>query len=254
MQAVIALGFGAFFVSSLAIGLRLVWLAQRNRGLPELLIGVGILGIGPAGFALMVLAMLFGEGRPGVVFACLATAQLAIAAGALSAYVFNRTVFRHDAAWARAVVWIAAVLFGVAFFGRLVTGSYSLPMRLDVWTHLSSFNMILCLLWGSFESLRYYGRMRRRAKLGLADLVTTNRFLLWGLGIGSAGVGSMIGTLVMVLTGKPMQELDALTLSNSMFGLASAVLMWIAFLPPASYRRWIESRARVAVTRARNAG
>ena len=49
MQAVIALGFGAFFVSSLAIGLRLVWLAQRNRGLPELLIGVGILGIGPAG-------------------------------------------------------------------------------------------------------------------------------------------------------------------------------------------------------------
>ena len=57
-----------------------------------------------------------------------------------------------------------------------------------------------------------------------------------------------------VLTGKPMQELDALTLSNSMFGLASAVLMWIAFLPPASYRRWIESRARAAVTASRSAG
>ena len=94
MQAIVAFGFGAFFVSSLAIGLRLVWLARRNRGLPELLIGLGILGIGPAGFALMVLAMLFGEGRPGVAFACLATAQLAIAGGALAAYVFNWTVFR----------------------------------------------------------------------------------------------------------------------------------------------------------------
>ena len=75
MQAVIALGFGAFFVSSLAIGLRLVWLAHRNRGLPELLIGFGILGIGPAGFALMVFAMLFGEGVPELTLVLLAAGQ-----------------------------------------------------------------------------------------------------------------------------------------------------------------------------------
>jgi hypothetical protein len=43
-----------------------------------------------------------------------------------------------------------------------------------------------------------------------------------------------------------MVELDGLTLSNSLFGLASAVLMWIAFLPPAAYRRWIAERAAAA--------
>ena len=246
MQAAIALGFGAFFVSSLAIGLRLVWLARRNRGLPELLIGVGILGIGPAGFALMVLAMLFGANRPAVALVCLATAQLAIAVGGLAAYVFTRTVFRPEAAWARAVVWIAALIFAAAFFGRFATGTYSLPMRLDFWTQVGSFDMIACLLWGSFESLHYYGRMRRRARLGLADAVLTNRFLLWGLGIGSAGLGSLLANVVMMVRGTAMMELDGLTLSNSMFGLASAVLMWIAFLPPAGYRRWIEARARRA--------
>ena len=248
MQAVIALGFGAFFVSSLAIGLRLVWLAHRNRGLPELLIGFGILGIGPAGFALMVFAMLFGEGRPALTLVLLAAGQLAMSGGAVSAYLFNWTVFRRGVAWARGLVAVAAALFAVAFVGRLATGSYVLPMRLDLWSQLSSFDVIVCLLWGSFESLRYHGLMRRRARLGLADPVTSNRFLLWGLGIGSAGVGSMIGNAVMVVRGSAMQELDGLTLSNSLFGLAAAVLMWVAFLPPAAYRRWIESRARASAT------
>lgn len=243
MRVLVALGFGAFFVSSLAIGLRLVWLARRNRGLPELLIGLGILGIGPAGFALMVFAMLLGEAQPGLVLASLATAQLAIAGGATSAYVFNWTVFRRDSAWARAVVAVAGLAFAATFLGRFAAGSYALPLRLDVWTHLSSANVIVCLLWGSFESLRYYGLMRRRARLGLADPLLANRFLLWGLGIGSAGLGSLIGNVVMFVTGTVMGELDGLTLSNSLFGLASAVLMWIAFLPPAAYQRWIQARA-----------
>ena len=241
-----ALGFGAFFVSSLAIGLRLVWLSRRNRGLPELLIGLGILGIGPAGFALTVIAMLVGAGRPGPVFAALATAQIAISAGAVSAYVFTWQVFRRDAAWARAAVIAAAAVFAAAFVGRLLTGSYALPLRLDSWSLVSSTNVIACLLWGSFESLRYHGIMRRRVRIGLADPVLANRFLLWGLGIGAAGLGSLIGNVAMLATGSGLGDLDGVTLSNSLFGLTSAVLMWIAFLPPAAWRRWIHARAAAA--------
>lgn len=248
MQAIVALGFGAFFVSSLAIGLRLLWLARRNRGLPELLIGLGILGIGPAGFALMVFAVLFGAQRPGLATVSLATSQLAITLGAVAAYVFNWRVFRPDSGPARAAVLLAAALFGVTFAGRLASGSFALPLRMDPWMSLSSANVIVCLLWGSFESLRYYGPMRRRARLGLADPVLANRFLLWGLGIGAAGVGSLVGNIAMMATGQVMRELDGVTLSNSLFGLASAVLMWIAFLPPAAYRRFIEGRARAAAT------
>jgi hypothetical protein len=48
----------------------------------------------------------------------------------------------------------------------------------------------------------------------------------------------VISIAVTLVTGSAMQ-FDWLTLSNSLFGLAAAVLMWIAFLPPTAYRRWI---------------
>ena len=52
MGLLTALGFGCFFLVSLAVGLRLVLQWRRTRQLPELLIGIGVLGIGPVGFAL----------------------------------------------------------------------------------------------------------------------------------------------------------------------------------------------------------
>ena len=239
MKAVIAIGFGGFFLSSLAIGLRLVWLAYRNRELPELLIGIGILGIGPAGFAGTIFALLLGPRHPSAGACLLAAATLAVSVGAVAAYVFNWTVFRRGDRWAKGIVGAAALLFAVCFVGRLTTGGFALPLHLDVWLHLYSIVMTGSLLWGSGESLRYYALMRRRLRIGLADPLVSNRFLLWGLGIGSAGVGSVISIAFTLVTGSAPQEFDWITLSNSLFGLAAAVLMWIAFLPPAPYRRWI---------------
>ena len=111
MKLLVAIGFAAFFVSSLAIGCKLLWLARRNRGLPELLIGLSILGIGPAGFALTIFALLAG-GRPTLVFAILASAQLAIAAGSLCAYLFTGTCSGASRAWRAAVVLAAIRLRG----------------------------------------------------------------------------------------------------------------------------------------------
>jgi hypothetical protein len=239
MKALVAIGFGAFFVSSLAIGLRLVWLAYRNCELPELLIGLGILGIGPAGFAGMIFALMLGPRHPSAAAGVLAAATLAISGGSLAAYIFNWTVFRRAERWARAIVVGAGLLFAILFVGRLTTHDFVLPLHVNGWFHLQSIAVTGCLLWGSGESLRYYGIMRRRLRLELADPLVTNRFLLWGLGIGSAGVGSLISVGFTLATGTPMQEFGWLTLSNSLFGLAAAVLMWIAFLPPRAYRRWI---------------
>jgi hypothetical protein len=243
MRALIAIGFGAFLVSSLAIGLRLVWLAHRNRELPELLIGLGILGIGPVGFAGTVFALLLGSRHPSAASCLLVAATLALCGGSVAAYIFNWMVFRPGDRWAKAVVVGAGLLFVILFVGRLATSDFVVPLHLNAWYHLQSITVTACLLWGSGESLRYYGIMRRRLRLELADPLVTNRFLLWGLGIGSAGVGSLISVAFTLVTGIPMQEFGWITLSNSLFGLAAAVLMWIAFLPPATYRRWIRGLA-----------
>ncbi|MCH7709788.1 MAG: hypothetical protein IH884_14975, partial [Myxococcales bacterium] len=53
------IGFGAFFVSSLAIGIRLRQLARRTAQISELLIGIGVLCIGPIGCGLSMLALAF---------------------------------------------------------------------------------------------------------------------------------------------------------------------------------------------------
>jgi hypothetical protein len=99
-------GFGVFFLVSLAIGLRLVALATRTRRSPELLIGLGILGIGPAGMScLLGAAAVFGW-SPSASRVFTAVGLLAIAAGSIASCLFNRMVFRADSAAARA--WVFA--------------------------------------------------------------------------------------------------------------------------------------------------
>jgi hypothetical protein len=243
VQALSLVGLGIFFVGSLASGLRLLALARRNRGLPELLIALGILGIGPAGFAFSAFAMLAMEHGPAAARALMAAASLAIATGSVANYVFNWKVFRPGAGFARILPAIAAAVYAVSFAGNLATGGFQPPLRMGPFQQISSLTTTATLLWGAAESLAYWAKMRRRLRIGLADPEVTNRFLLWGLAIGSAGVGSAISVGVMLASGRSFQDLPGLMLSNSLFGLAAAVGMWVAFLPPAAYRRWIAARA-----------
>ena len=100
------------------------------------------------------------------------------------------------------------------------------------------------LAWGAVEAYGWFLRMRRRTAIGLGDPLVANRFLLWSLGAGLAGAGSAVGTVVGIATGRPMNELPALTLALSLFGLASAIALWLAFVPPARYLDWVRSRAQ----------
>jgi predicted membrane chloride channel (bestrophin family) len=73
--------------------------------------------------------------------------------------------------------------------------------------------------------------------------VVSNRFLLWGLGAGAAGVGSAVGGFMQWWTQLAPIEMPWVMLSSSLHGLAAAVAMWLAFVPNASYTRWIRARA-----------
>jgi hypothetical protein len=84
--------------------------------------------------------------------------------------------------------------------------------------------------------------MRRRLRLGLADPAVTNRFLLWGIGAGSAGVGSAVGIVASIVQGPPTDGFSWVMLSSSLHGLVAAVAMWLAFLPPAAYVKMIVRR------------
>jgi hypothetical protein len=243
MQLATAAFLAVFLLTSLAVGIRLVALHLRTRRPPELLIGMGILGVGPLGMGgLLVAAGLDAAGSGAAPYAA-GIAALAIVVGFVAAGLFNWQVYRPESTAARLVIGIGVLLGGIGFGIEIGTTGFADPLHPGPGIVLITTCNALTLIWGATESLLYWRLMRRRLALGLAEPRVTNRFLLYGVGIGSAGAGAIISRAAQELLGKGMAEMPLLMLSNSLFGLVAAVCMGVAFLPPRAWRRWIAGSA-----------
>lgn len=247
MEAWVWIGFVAFFVVSLAVGIRLVALWWRTRQLPELLIGIGVLGIGPVGFgALMTGATLLSRGGSPddlVIRAILGAGTATIFVGVVAKCVFNWRVYRPESATARTATF-AVTLGLVGLYVHTAAVRDFLPAQtVDGPALFQTALQVGALFWGSAEAARYWLKMRRRAALGLADPVVTNRFLLWSFGAGAAGLGTAIGTLASWLVDLPSLQIPWVVASSSAHGLVAAIAMGLAFLPPRAYTRWIRGEA-----------
>jgi hypothetical protein len=242
MQSFVWIGFAAFFVASLTVGVHLVALWRRNGQLPELLIGLGVLGIGPVGFGCITFGQILHADHDIAARAVFAIGIFAASGGAFAKYVFNYTVYHRDNRAVRGLTWAAGAGLLACYVGAWIENGFSAIQYIDTSYFLRTLLQIGCLLWGSTEALRYWRMMRRRMRLGLADAVVTNRFFLWGVGAGAAGVGTAVGLTAQVLIGRPPLEIPWVTLSSSMHGLVAAVAMWLAFVPSEGYRRFIEER------------
>ena len=245
MALVTWFGFGVFVLVSSVVGIRLVALLARTRHVPELLIGIGVLGIGPCGFAFAVFSSLLVEPWPLGSQVLWALGAVAMNAGGLATYVFTWTVFRRQELWARLLVGAAGAVFAATLVADGIATGFAFPgdVQATLPLQISGWLRIGALGWGAAESLRYYSLMRRRARLGMADPVVANRFLLWGIGIGAAAWGSLVGTIAPLVVGLPSLEIPWVQLSSSLHGLAAAVAMWLAFVPPRGYLRLVEARA-----------
>ncbi len=240
------IGFGAFFASSLVIGVRLLLLARRTGKLPEFLIGIGVLGIGPFGFGLSMLAFVLASHSLALSATLMGSALLAGSIGAISQYLFAWMVFRRDASWARGVVWMAIALLLAGYIGDMLENGLVNRRNAGAWFCLGAVMRTAGLGWCALESLRYHRIMRRRAALGLVDPVVSESFRLWGVGAGAAFTGSLLAIGVRALTGHGVAQTPILNLALSLLGLIAAVAMWLAFLPTPAYLRWVESRGRRA--------
>ena len=182
------------------VGATLLRRAARTRQLPEFAVGLGLFAFYALSRPLSIISAGLGDSvGSGAQFLLLTGSTIGSGLGLFGLLLFTWQVFR---AWSRA----ATAAFGAALIGILVTrfGIMSdflavpesqVPSFADspFWVGVSVVLWTGAWFWTSGESLRYYAMLRRRLRLGLADPVVANRFFLWGMGCGVAGLGRAVG-------------------------------------------------------------
>jgi hypothetical protein len=237
------LGGSLFFVASALVAIRLLFLSHRNRGLPELLLGLSFLLGGTIGAVVEVSGTAASEQIPpahvGTLFMI---GKLFGIAGLACSVFFIGWVFRRHERWA--VVPAAAViaLALVAFAGLAASGTFSSGVNAAPWFWLEFAARLGSPCWLGLEAARYYLRMKRRMRLGLADPVVTDRFLLWTFAAACSFV--MLSTSIMpIVLGRTHPVSIAALMVFSITGAATAACYWLAFFPPEAYRRRLRARA-----------
>lgn len=228
-----------------ALGVRLLRLARRTGARPEFWLGFAFL---LAGVSMWLLPLAASEGMPPHQARCIAfVAQAGMTATIACLVCFTRKVFRADsttAAWLAGALIAANVGAGCAILlgaTPVPTGAVGLAVILARSTALS---------WLFAESARSARQMRRRVRLGLGDPIVANRFTLWSIWTGALACIPLfvlslraLGVLVEPVPGEPLPvSVRAILLVLSVAGAAAVTAGWLAFFPPASYRRWIVSR------------
>lgn len=252
MQAVAGVSFVAVLISAWLVAVRLLWLAQRTRGLPEAALGAMLLCLMGIGYPLTVLAQ--AEATLGLT-ACkwIQTVSNALVdVGMGLPLLFTWWVFRRQSRVARTICLFAGFALAV-HFGAAVRVAMNLERMADavdqvaLWAQIPLTVGALGFAWSGIESLHYRGLLARRASLGLGDPVVANRMALWGaMGLvtaaGAIANSAFLLLRIDVLGGDPM----ALAVT-SCTGIAQAVLLWLAFLPPSGYVRWVSASRPPAV-------
>jgi hypothetical protein len=246
-EAATGVAIGVMVLANAVVGISLLRTAARTRRAPELLIGLGLTGMGPVSQALTASA---GTGRlpAGEVDHVLhGLAALGSTVGMSCIYAFVLVVFRPGVAWARALTAAAVATLVVSSTGSVVS-LVTAPPELHSREVLASWGVeILGLFttafgWAGFESGRYWLNARKRMRLGLIDAAVTNRFLLWAVASGSAFLLGLCLTLLQ-LDGQQITGSLAPSLLTLVVSVVTGGAMYLAFLPPRADLAWVERRA-----------
>ncbi len=223
------------------LSLRLFRVARRSGRLPELLVGIYFLLV-PFGISLSIRVDRFD---PAAAWLVRATSNALFTTGGVAMLLFAWSVFRPDArgawwlAWGGSTFIVASWLLAVPL--RLYESDTSLFLLLPVYASY---------LWVFFESLRYFVLLRRRRRLGLADPVLMNRFLLFAIWTGGVGVITLmsVGVSLVQLANGTFRDGGALgdpvVLGvTRILAVPIAVAIFLTFLAPERYHAWLRARA-----------
>jgi hypothetical protein len=243
LEILAVVGGGAFALTSLVVGLRLIALSRHTGEVPELAVGLALLLMGGLGYPVQAAAR-GAEPLGGFVRIALAFGAMAcMAGGVVGIGVFNWRVFRPERPAARRAVQalaaggVARILWQAADPGFLAAAVGRGP-------GVTGLELLAAaaLGWAAFESTSFARRLGRRLALGLADPLVVERVRLWSLAIVAAQILNAASIAARALG----VDLATWRYGGALIGplgLAAALGMSLAFFPPARYRRFRLTRA-----------
>src|SRR5262249_49079949 len=192
--------------------------------------------------------------------ALLAFAVLAMAIGAAAAYVFTWKTFRAERTFAKVIVAAGCSCLALGYAIEATVEGFAPVMFAGPGHWLGWLGRTLATAGIAFESFRYWLMLRRRMRLGLADPVVTDRFLLWAVWAGCstlnfvADLGSRMFYWLWFGTIQPVPAYLAVfvvpTIAVTMvLGAVSAVTLFLTFFPTPAYLRWVEARGAAVQVR-----
>jgi hypothetical protein len=242
MQVLVIPGLVALLGVSLAVGVKLILMARRTHGFPELALGLFFLMGGAVGYPLSATAPMAGDWQPFVA----AASSVVISIATIFLYAFTARVFYAGRPGGRIGLGLGAVLCLLYPIGYSVSqisaqNADELLRSTMTWGGLSLVMSAGAFGWSSFESLRQYALHRKRVALGLADPVVTNRMLLWALG-GASILTVIVIDSIALYSGSDFARLTIIPLVTSAGGLVYGASLTLAFFPPERYLAAIRSR------------
>ena len=244
---------------SAIIGVRLLLRSRRHRGGPEFWLGVYFSCTAFIGSTLSILVYGNVAGTvplPEAAVSPLLAIYTAFAGvGTLGVYVFTWRTFRPNDAWARWFVTLGALALSGGYLGEAFGAGFHVTVFPAAPYWVSRIAQVVALVWACAESFRYYGQLRRRLRLGLAEPIVTNRFLLWGCWAFAASINASSDLaarcIYVVMTGQTtelileaVRPIIVTTVAvTSILGAVAAATLLLTFFPTRAYCRWVEARS-----------
>jgi hypothetical protein len=177
-----------------------------------------------------------------------------MAVGGSAIFIFTWLSFRRDARWARRAAAAGSLLAIGGFAFEALHEGFAIRMVPGPGHWVAWAGRTLPVVWVAAESFRYWGLQRRRLRIGLADPVVVNRFLLWGtwslatlVNLGADLIARVLYQIFAGTTNEIVMEVVKPIVIGTMavtmaLGVVSAVTLFLTFFPTARYCRWLQSR------------
>lgn len=225
----------------LAVGVKLWNLSKRTGESAERILGIAILCWGGSYVVYNIpYLLLAGDERivPTITLLSFIVADL----GNFAFAMFTWVVFRRNESWALGFMVFIATAIVVGWVGSVAMGDFEfLGANGSPFHWIRLVGASLTSVWMACEATQQYAAARRRRKLGLCDPLTCNRYLLWASAASLWITMDLATTAYLLVDGEAgiRMVFSSLLELESFFGTGGALLVGLAFFPPASYERWL---------------